>query len=97
MTLFISVDAATASISANKTSATVGDTVTISVSMNAAAWNTKLTGAVPKNFAGCFFLINIIGLQDHCRNTAFFHTQSKDEMVAIDNYNYDKMIDKKNL
>ena len=26
-----------------------------------------------------------------------FHTQSKDEMVAIDNYNYDKMIDKKNL
>ena len=52
MTLFISVDAATASISANKTSATVGDTVTISVSMNAAAWNTKLTGAVTKNFAG---------------------------------------------
>ena len=26
-----------------------------------------------------------------------FHTQSKEEIVAIDNYNFDKMIDKKNL
>lgn len=52
MTIFLTVDAATANISASKTNATVGDTITISVSMNAAAWNTKLTGAVTKNFAG---------------------------------------------
>lgn len=52
MTIFLNADAASASISASKTNATVGDTITISVSMNAAAWNTKLTGAVTKNFAG---------------------------------------------
>jgi hypothetical protein len=51
-TLFIKVEAANASISASKLNATVGDNITISVSMNAAAWNTKLTGAVNKNFAG---------------------------------------------
>ena len=49
---FSRVDAAEASISASKTDATVGDSITISVSMNAAAWNTKVTGAVNQNFAG---------------------------------------------
>ena len=38
------VQAASASISATKTTATVGDSVTISVSINAAAWNLKVTG-----------------------------------------------------
>ena len=51
-TLFIKVNAASANISASKLNATVGDNITISVSMNAAAWNTKLTGAVNKVFAG---------------------------------------------
>lgn len=51
-TLCIKVEAASASISASKLNATVGDNITITVSMNAAAWNTKLTGAVNKNFAG---------------------------------------------
>lgn len=38
------VQAAGASISASKTTATVGDTVTISVNINAAAWNLKVSG-----------------------------------------------------
>ena len=38
------VQAASASISASKTSATVGDSVTISVSINAAAWNLRVSG-----------------------------------------------------
>lgn len=38
------VHAAGASISASKTTATVGDTVTISVNINAAAWNLKVSG-----------------------------------------------------
>lgn len=38
------VQAASASISASKTTATVGDSVTITVSINAAAWNLKVNG-----------------------------------------------------
>lgn len=38
------VQAASASISATKTTATVGDSVTITVNINAAAWNLKVTG-----------------------------------------------------
>ena len=50
--ILFKVEAANATISASKTNATVGDSITISVSMNAAAWNTKLTGAVTQNYAG---------------------------------------------
>lgn len=39
------VNAASASISASKTSATVGDSVTITVKINAAAWNVKVNGS----------------------------------------------------
>ena len=42
--LGINVYAATANISASKTSAYVGDTVTINVSINAAAWNLNVSG-----------------------------------------------------
>ncbi len=45
------VQAASATISANKTSATVGETVTITVSVNAAAWNIHVTGAATGTFA----------------------------------------------
>lgn len=38
------VQAASANISATKTTATVGDSVTITVNINAAAWNLKVTG-----------------------------------------------------
>lgn len=38
------VEAASASISASKTTATVGDSITINVSFNAAAWNLKVSG-----------------------------------------------------
>ena len=50
--IFTKVDAASATIGVDKTNATVGDTITISVSMDAAAWNTNVSGAVSKNFAG---------------------------------------------
>lgn len=39
------VQAASANISATKTTATVGDSVTITVNINAAAWNLKVTGS----------------------------------------------------
>ena len=43
--IFIStIYAATANISASKTSAYVGDNVTINVSVNAAAWNLNVSG-----------------------------------------------------
>lgn len=44
--------AASASISASKTNVKVGEKVTITVSMNAAAWNTNISGAASKSFAG---------------------------------------------
>lgn len=52
LSIFSNVQAASASISANKTNVKVGEKVTITVTMNAAAWNTKITGAQTKNFAG---------------------------------------------
>lgn len=42
---FSTVEAASASISASKTNATVGDNVTIIVSYNAAAWNLSVSGS----------------------------------------------------
>ena len=42
--LSTNVQAASASISASKTSATAGDSVTINVSVNAAAWNLRVSG-----------------------------------------------------
>ena len=41
----IKVDAASASIKASKTTATVGDTVTITVNITGAAWNVKVNGS----------------------------------------------------
>ena len=52
LSIFSNVKAATATISANKTNVKVGEKVTITVTMNAAAWNTKITGAQTKSFAG---------------------------------------------
>ena len=44
-------DAASASISASKTSASVGDKITVSVKINAAAWEIHLSGAASGSFA----------------------------------------------
>ena len=44
-------NAASANISANKTSVNVGETVTITVRANAAAWEIHITGAVSGNYA----------------------------------------------
>ncbi len=49
---FSEVQAATASISANKTNVTVGETVTINVSVTAAAWNVHITGATTGTYVG---------------------------------------------
>ena len=48
----ITVNAASASISANKTSATVGDSVIITVRYNAATWNLHVSGAVNDSIVG---------------------------------------------
>ena len=52
ISIFSKTYAASASISASKTNVKVGEKVTITVSMNAAAWNTNISGAASKNFAG---------------------------------------------
>ena len=44
ISIFSNVNAATADIKASKTQATVGDSVTITVTINAAAWNLKVSG-----------------------------------------------------
>ena len=46
MAVFSRVNAASASISSNKTSMKVGETATISISYKAAAWNIQVSGAV---------------------------------------------------
>ena len=46
------VNAATATIKANKTSATVGDSVKVTVSVNAAAWNLQVSGATSGSIIG---------------------------------------------
>lgn len=52
ISIFSKTYAASASISASKTNVKVGEKVTITVSMNAAAWNTNISGAASKSFAG---------------------------------------------
>lgn len=52
ISLFTSVNAASASIKASKTQASVGDKVTITVTINAATWNVKATGAASGNYVG---------------------------------------------
>lgn len=52
ISIFSETYAASASISASKTNVKVGEKVTITVSMNAAAWNTNISGAASKSFAG---------------------------------------------
>ncbi len=49
---FTGVYAANASISSSKTSATVGDTVTVTVTVNAAAWNVSVSGAANDKIVG---------------------------------------------
>ena len=51
ISIFSETYAASASISASKTNVKVGEKVTITVSMNAAAWNTNISGAASKSFA----------------------------------------------
>ena len=63
------VQAASASISATKTTATVGDNVTISVSINAAAWNLKVSGT---GVSGG----NIVGYDPDGANTSTTKTYS---------------------
>lgn len=63
------VQAASANISATKTTATVGDSVTISVSVNAAAWNLKVTGT---GVSGG----NIVGYDPDGANTSTSKTYS---------------------
>ena len=45
------VKAASASISANKTSVTLGETVTITTTINGASWDISLSGAISKGYA----------------------------------------------
>ena len=52
ISIFSETYAASASISASKTNVKVVEKVTITVSMNAAAWNTNISGAASKSFAG---------------------------------------------
>ena len=60
LTLFIwiilstisTVNAASATIKANKTSATVGDSVKVTVTVNAAAWNLKVSGSATGDIIG---------------------------------------------
>lgn len=52
MLCFTNVYAANASISANKTSATVGDTVTVTVTVNAATWNVTVSGSASDKIVG---------------------------------------------
>ena len=45
-------NAATASINASKTTATVGDKVTVTVSINAASWNLEVSGSATDTIVG---------------------------------------------
>ena len=52
ISLFSKVDAASATISANKTTATVGDSVKVTVTINAAAWNINVSGSASDSIVG---------------------------------------------
>lgn len=52
ISLFSKVEAASATISANKTTATVGDSVKVTVTVNAAAWNINVSGSASDSIVG---------------------------------------------
>ena len=52
LSAFSTVNAASATIKANKTSATVGDSVKVTVTVNAAAWNLKVSGSASGDIIG---------------------------------------------
>lgn len=52
ISLFSKVEAASATISANKTTATVGDSVKVTVTVNAAAWNINVSGSASGSIVG---------------------------------------------
>ena len=52
ISLFSKVEAASATISANKTTATVGDSVNVTVTINAAAWNINVSGSASDSIVG---------------------------------------------
>lgn len=52
LTIFSQVNAASATIKASKTSATVGDTVKVTVTVNAATWNLKVSGSAEGSIVG---------------------------------------------
>lgn len=52
ISLFSKVEAASATISANKTTATVGDSVKVTLKINAAAWNINVSGSASDSVVG---------------------------------------------
>lgn len=52
ISLFSKVEAASATISANKTTATVGDSIRVTVTVNAAAWNINVSGSASDSIVG---------------------------------------------
>ena len=54
ISLFSKVEAASATISANKTTATVGDSVKVTLKINAAAWNINVSGSASDSVV-CFY------------------------------------------
>lgn len=55
LSIFSQVKAATATISANKTTATVGDSIQVTVKINAATWNIKVSGSASDSIVGVDF------------------------------------------
>ena len=70
---FSAVDAASATIKANKTSATVGDSVKVTVTVNAAAWNLQVAG----NASG-----SIVGYNEDAENQTTTKTYTIDTSKA---------------
>ena len=66
------VYAASASISANKTTATKGENVTINVNCNGAAWNLHLNGSINDSIVG----YNNNGKNENCSKSFSLNTQS---------------------
>lgn len=52
ISLYSKVEAASAKVTANKTSATVGDSVKVTVTINAAAWNVNVSGSASDSIVG---------------------------------------------
>ncbi len=52
MSIFSKVNAASASAKASKGQVSVGDNATVTITINAAAWNVKVTGAASKSYVG---------------------------------------------